>query len=510
MEISVAKLNALRGGNSQPETYTQYNGSGYPLEMVDANNSITHYQYDLRNRLTAVTLAVGTNVEATTAYGYDNVGNLISITQANGVVTYYDYDKAYRLTDIRDSDGNKIHLTLDKAGNIKSQTIEDPSGTLRYSQTQNYDQLSRLKATLGNDGQVQNLDYDANDNRKTLTDSYDRSTEQVYDALDRITQVTARDTGTTGFDYDAQDRLTRVTDPRGLTTEYQYNAFGDLVRQISPDTGTTKYNYDSAGNRVLQKDARGQVITYRYDQLNRLTHIFHSGASAEDIRYVYDLGQRRLGRLYRVFDASGVTEYSYDKLGRPNQILVTRDGVGYLTEYRFDLAGNIQRIYYPSGRIVDYTLDAQARPQKVTTKKADGEPVEQVARNISYLPFGPMSGYKYGNNINHSLAYDPDYRLTGLVSQGTSTVLNRSYDYDLNNNVEWIDDQAHSAHSQLFGYDEEDRLTSASGGYGSLSYGYDQVGNRTSSQHTDTTTAAETYFTTTSATGSTASPARAP
>ncbi|PLX47424.1 MAG: hypothetical protein C0613_14215 [Desulfobulbaceae bacterium] len=57
-------------------------------------------------------------------------------------------------------------------------------------------------------------------------------------------------------------------------------------------------------------------------------------------------------------------------------------------------------------------------------------------------------------------------------------VIDRSYQYDLNSNITGIADNLATAKSQTYGYDSVNRLTSAAGSYGNLSYVYDSVGNR--------------------------------
>src|SRR5690606_18499624 len=119
------------------------------------------------------------------------------------------------------------------------------------------------------------------------------------------------------------DHLTKVIDPKGLETGYTYNAFGDLLQLDSPDTGTTTYTYDSAGNRTGQVDARGQASSYAYDALNRLTGISYAGAADQNVAYVYDTVQPAcdtgetyaIGRLSAMADASGSTQYCYDRFG---------------------------------------------------------------------------------------------------------------------------------------------------------------------------------------------------
>jgi len=56
-------------------------------------------------------------------------------------------------------------------------------------------------------------------------------------------------------------------------------------------------------------------------------------------------------------------------------------------------------------------------------------------------------------------------------------------------NINSITDQIDPAKSQSFGFDDLNRLTSASGIYGSIGYTYDKVGNRltrTENGQTDT------------------------
>jgi RHS repeat-associated protein len=58
---------------------------------------------------------------------------------------------------------------------------------------------------------------------------------------------------------------------------------------------------------------------------------------------------------------------------------------------------------------------------------------------------------------------------------------NLSYGYDAAGNITGITDNYQSARSQTLGYDNLNRLNSASGAYGSLSFTYDGVGNRATS-----------------------------
>ncbi|MET0043070.1 MAG: hypothetical protein ABW100_06080, partial [Candidatus Thiodiazotropha sp. 6PLUC3] len=59
-----------------------------------------------------------------------------------------------------------------------------------------------------------------------------------------------------------------------------------------------------------------------------------------------------------------------------------------------------------------------------------------------------------------------------------SSILYDSYGHDPVGNITDWQDLLQTARDQSFSYDELDRLTSATGAYGDLGYGYDAVGNR--------------------------------
>ena len=468
-------INAL----GQETLYTSYDPSGYLLSMTDPNGVITDYTYDLRQRMTSYTVAAGTSLAATTTLEYDLVGNLTAVIQPNGARIDYEYDAAHRLVAMEDGLGNRMEYTLDLAGNITQQELRDPSGTLTSTQTMIYDELSRLIETIGADAQTTGYEYDANDNLVETEDGYLNPTSRTVDALNRVVEETDRDFNTSSFTYDTEDRLTSVTDQRGLTTHYSYNAYGDLIEQNSPDTGVTTFIYDRASNLTQRTDARGEVTNYTYDALNRLLTVTYATSVGENVAYTYDQGSQGIGRLTQIQDESGQTNYSYNALGNLINKTTQLDGVSYTTSYDYDLAGNLTQITYPSGRLLNFGLDALGRIDTITTREFAASAGETVVQSVNYLPFGPVENYTYGNGISQNMSYDQDYRVSSIVSQGSNGVLDRFYQYDFNNNIIDIFDYEDNSKGQDFTYDILDRLTSADGAYGIIDYEYDPVGNRT-------------------------------
>jgi len=464
------------------------NGRGLPTSIEDPNGITSDLTYDARGRLLTRTVNPGAG-EAVTTFTYDAVGQITKITLPDGSELNYAYDDAQRLTKVSNLDGEEIVYTLDLMGNITKEEIKDAGGTLKKTQTRTFDELGRMLKSIGAGTQETAFSYNKNDDLKTVTDPKSNVTTNAYDALNRLITVTDALTNDADTAYDAADNLTGVTDQRSLTTSYVHNGFGDVIRRTSPDTGITDYEYDKAANVTKKTDARGVVVNYAYDDASRITTKTFPASTSENVTYTYDDvtgGNYGKGRLTKIEDASGSTSYVYDARG--NVITETRviGAQSYVTSYVYDSADNLTQMTYPSGRIVTYLRDRLGRVAYVTTKKTGSDPEQFLASNIQYLPFGPISSITYGNGQRATLSYDQDYRITGIdTTDGTTTVQDLSYTYDLASNISGITDTLDTARNQTLDYDVLHRLTDATGVYGDIDYVYDAVGNRTSRVVTD-------------------------
>jgi RHS repeat-associated protein len=443
-------------------TYNTYNAHGQPLTITDPNGVVTTLTYDLRQWLK--TRAVGTEV---TSFDYWPTGLLKKATLPDGSYLEYAYDAAHRLTDINDSEGNRIHYTLDAMGNRTAEEVYDSSNALTQTRTRVFDTLNRLHKEIGAAGGTSvttTFGYDNNGNQTNIDAPMGRSTHQGYDELNRLTSVTDPAGGITQYGYNALDQLISVTDPRNKVTSYQYNALGDLIEQTSPDTGTAINMYDSGGNLKTRTDARGKTGTYGYDARNRVTSVTYPD---QTIGYVYDSGTNQKGRLTQVTDNSGSTSWTYDAQGR---VLSRQQTMGSVTKtlgYGYDSAGRLETLTLPSGNTITYGYAAG----KVTSLTLNGSTT--ILSNVLYQPFGPTTGWTWGNNTFAIREYDLDGKIIDLDSAGLKT-----YGYDDAFRITSITDSTDPSLSHSYGYDLLDRLTSATGASLNQSWTYDANGNR--------------------------------
>jgi YD repeat-containing protein len=250
--------------------------------------------------------------------------------------------------------------------------------------------------------------------------------------------------------------LISVTDPRGRATLYTYDGLGDVIRLDSPDTGVTVYEHNAAAELIRATDARGVVTEYAYDALDRVTAKTFPASPTDNVLYEYDdaaPGNRGIGRLRRITDKSGSTEFTYDVRGNVVSATRTIGGRIYVTRYAYDLADRLASVTYPSGRIIDYQRDQLGRVSSLYLRNGTSAAPIALASSLNYRPFGPLESLIYGNGVTLTLSYDQDYRLTAIETAGSTAVQDLGYGYDDAGNIVNIADALDLARQQTFQYD---------------------------------------------------------
>lgn len=447
-------------------TFNTYDLHGRPTRITDPNGLVTNLAYDLRGRL--LSTQVGSE---TTAFAYYPTGLLRRVTLSDNSYLEYTYNAAHLLTGISDGEGNRVEMTPHISG--EGWTVEnmyDPSGVLSRARSRVYNSLNQLTQDIGAANQTTIFSYDDTGNVDTVTDPLNRVTDNEFDELNRLMRVTDPALGVTEFEYDADDHLTRVADPRTLTTQYAFNGHGDLMQVASPDTGATQSTYDAAGNVDVRTDARNRSGDHDYDALNRLARIAYAD---QIIAFEYDQGPNALGRMTRMTDSSGSTDWTYNAQG---QVASKQQTIGSLvrsTSYGRNSAGQLTQIATPSGQIIEYGYTNN----RITSITVNGLP---LLSQVLYEPFGPTRGWTWGNGTLAARDYDTDWQLTTIDSAGRS-----SYTFFPDGAVRTRTDDNPAAFGIANGTTNytpattSNRLASSSG-VQARTYGYDAAGNTTS------------------------------
>ncbi|MFP5407658.1 MAG: RHS repeat-associated core domain-containing protein [Gammaproteobacteria bacterium] len=160
-----------------------------------------------------------------------------------------------------------------------------------------------------------------------------------------------------------------LTLPTGAVHAERIDDFGRIVQQTSPERGTRTARYDAAGRTLEVRDAV-RVMTARYDAAGRILERRHrnlTDGQERQVRYTWQGIQ-----LIRIDDAEQITEYAYDDNARRISERVSlkphdkgqADAV-YLTRYRYDSLGRLNRTILPEGATLSPHYDAISRITRV-------------------------------------------------------------------------------------------------------------------------------------------------
>jgi YD repeat-containing protein len=278
----------------------------------------------------------------------------------------------------------------------------------------------------------------------------------------------------TSYGYDEVGNRITQSDANQHATSYAYDQRGRRMQRNLPLGQTESYTYDGNGNVATRTDFNGRTTTYSYDAGNRLLtkaadpYFVNNHIGAAAVTYTYD----RFGQRSTMTDAAGTTSWTqYDCRGRVQQM--GGPAGGYF--YNYDLAGNLTQIGNTK-----YTYDALNRLSTVTAQVGGGFP---TVAGYGYDNVGNLATVTYANGVVHSYSYDNRNRLNNLgVATGSANLFGYAYTVDAAGHRTNVTEQSGRAVS--YSYDDLYRLTNetiagdSSGMNGSVTYGYDSVGNR--------------------------------
>lgn len=481
----------VTNGLGHVTSYANYDANGRPGQMTDANNIVTQFTYDTLGRMLTLSVrAPGTSTaHATTTFEYDREGRVTGITRPATAKLTMTYDLAGRLLSVAAPTGEAISYTYDAMRNVTRTRVTNAGGAQRSQIDRTFDELGRLLTETMGIGRTHRWAYDAEGNPTRYTSARNFATDSAFDGLARLVSAVMPDTGTSANAFNQNDDLTSHSDAVAVTTTMTHNGFGEVIQEVSPDRGTSTYTYNSGGDMLSATDGRGRRVDYTYDILGRVLTRTPNGLTAQRVTYTFDTatiaGSYRIGRLSRIVDGSGSTNFKYDHRGNVlTQAQVIAGSSTMNTTYLYDLADRVTRITYPSGRWVNYARDAQGRVLTVTTRAAGATTTTTLLSAAVYEPFGSLTSATLGNTQRFAQIWDTTGRRTARrwrASNNTTNIWSVGYGYDADDNISTITDVVDASRSLAFQYDSVDRLTRVDMQAGAVrreDYSFDTNGNR--------------------------------
>ncbi|MFH1715146.1 MAG: SpvB/TcaC N-terminal domain-containing protein, partial [Elusimicrobiota bacterium] len=486
-------ISAASNGLNHTEHYT-YNEAGQVLTYTDANNKVTSSEYDNYSNIIKIIGHKDCSEYPTTTYEY-----FIYQAPPHRIVTTQRVNHG-------EADILKVFTFIDGLGRTCQTKGPASSNKQVISDIVKYNLRGGVERSYVPYTSVYSEEYTAPDYNKP-------SSLNIYDELGRIIQITQPD-GTTikkiysnwnetildgknvAKDYikDVYGRIREVHEHNTgeeYITKYEYNALGNLIKLINDKGDITTINYDSLGrkvsmqdsvmgdwhyayninnNLVAQTDNKNQTIEMNYDRLGRI--ILKTYPNNSNIAYEYDNGNNGIGRLTRVTDLSGTTDFSYDELGRNISKARTINGVAgtKTTSNEYDALGRPTKLVYPDNDFINYKYETGV----LKSIKNSADTLSYAVLTYDEQAVGKLSSIEYGNGIVTNYTYKPNNFLLGSLTT-SNNVQYYSYEYDPIGNITQINENG--IIKQRYTYDDLSRLTRAEGDYGAKEYIYDSIGN---------------------------------
>ncbi|WP_206919910.1 RHS repeat-associated core domain-containing protein [Alicyclobacillus suci] len=433
------------------ESQYSYDSEGNNTSVTDANGNLMKMLYDSDNQLTGQTYANGLNV----SYTYDGDGNItkVSETSADGSTTNTlaqdVFNSLNQLTSSTDALGHTTKYTYDADGQLSSTTL--PDGHVLAS---TYDSAGNQTAQSVDGTTVNQWTYDANNNMTSIQ-SGDSKTSYMLDGDGNVTGQ-QDNVGSQNFSYNADGKMLTSTLSIGSTssnTSYQYNTQDDLV-SLATGIASAHLGYNEADQLASMYFGNGVSTSYNYDGSQRVQSVVITGPNGTigAFKYAYDND----GNIVSVTDMkSGKTlsSYTYDDM---NRLLTETDASGQVTQYTYDLHGNITKKTVGS-TTTTYSYDngdeLTAVNGQTYTYNADGELTNDGKYAYKWNSLGeltevddastgsPVATYTYdalGRRVSETVSgqttqfyYQGQSTLVAYETDSSGTLL-RSYTYNQN------------------------------------------------------------------------------
>ncbi|MEK7396765.1 MAG: RHS repeat-associated core domain-containing protein, partial [Candidatus Poribacteria bacterium] len=342
--------------------------------------------------------------------------------------------------------------------------------------------------------------YDENSNLKQIKDANANMTAYAYDDFDRLASIVYADNSKEEYTYDANSNLVSKKSPKGQTVYYEYDALNRLNEKgLSPKgavpSSVITYTCDNGSRLIDVKDSIG-TLHYDYDPINRITQVAYP--DAKSVSYAYDNNSNRVKLTYP--DATYIT-YEYDQLNRLTAI--KGQDAQAISQYTYDALSRRTQLDYANNTQTTYAYDDINRLVNLTNKVKTGADIsawaytyDKASNRKTMLAKDGTHNYTYDNNYQLKVAdYPAGFSFPDIafnydsVGNRASTIDTATTNYTANNLNQYSKVgtavYTYDANGSLtqdstftYGYDYENRLTSAVKTGATTAYKYDAFGRR--------------------------------
>jgi RHS repeat-associated protein len=425
---------------------------------------------------------------------YDFAGRLVGETLPHTLdatevpVERYRYDGLHRLTDVQHADGSSVkyqHASVASLGADYRHWLRELNCTWIAEDRRAYtgcpveiqrtiDETEREDVVVSDHtGQaIRNIDGENTANTAHFSDYH-------Y--------------GPFNLPYVAYQNRTTVNDLQNPTFQYDRDHYGRIKAVLDGDTGASTRAYNGYDELIRTEDPKQQARWFAHDALGRVTRVTDdSGVS----QWIYDQGPNALGRLSETLspptsdnpDGQRIS-YTYEPFAAgTNRGLLQRidhfiDGASYPVDIDYDGLGRTRNVHYPNpggGQPVVARYQYDSAGTMTGVQEVGSGTVRSVWQINEAYQGQFIQKETFGNGASTTYGYDPARRWLQTIDTelGSGTLQNLGYSHYDNGQVS---DLTRSGVTTHYDYDPLNRLKTvtdfAVGTEEITDYTYDRYGN---------------------------------
>ncbi len=504
------RLRSTTSPNNVVEQY-RYDPFGRIAQKVFGDGSSHSWVYSERTDGRPASVTATLPYKVTEVRTLDGAGQVVRIATSwpsqRAIVESFDYDFAGRLTrhDYPDAEG----------------------AAARFSSEFAYDALGRRVRASEQDGRTTIVCFDKL--QQIIVHPWGRQQVIISDARGDTQEIREID-GSGGncnvaggtyasvrADRDAVGRIIARWNGQMLQTRYRYATSGVLLSEDDADRGTTTFAYGKAGELTARTLGDGRSVFFSYDTSGRMIQKDLNArkviGSGDYILHYDGAFSNAKGRLRSVESRFASATYEYDVLGRLAQTTHQIGPKKYRVASQYDAMNRVTKESFPDGIDLTYRFDG-LRLTSVSGSRGF------AATFADYTTLGDARRQTLGravlmrsfNGLPGARCATPNYRLCDLevLDPAGAKLLSLGYGYDVAGNVTTVaavsavapedPTSTPAVVSATFGFDTQDRLTSAMLTSGAVAYGQNprgqpnlEVGNLAQFQYPTVRLAAATH-----------------
>jgi RHS repeat-associated protein len=427
-----------------------------------------------------------------TAIAYMTNGLLSSITNANSHSASFYYNSYGYMTSVVPQLGPVVAFGVNQLGFTTNVTLPGDSGPRTISLDRN--ELGWVNKVTYPNSQYATLSRDAYGNVTNYVDIAGRTSRFTWlpgGILSSVSCQLGATYLTTSLTRDNQMNTLKITDAKGRSVETYVLDVQDRATSVTNlENQTMSVNY-GLGNFIKSITRFDQtVVTNTFDSNGWITKRVFPGIT-NNFTYLKN------GLMRTATNTTCLVSNTWDFANRltNSRVIIAGSAVTSTVSYTYFPAGQMSNVVSKAGTNT-YTLDAAERLSTLTARRS------QIASPLTFnYSFNTNNGLvsavtSTNSGLNVSYNFDIMDRITGITWKNAASNVVKSFAYQYNNASMITNILLEDGSSLAYSYDDLDRLTSETtvtrpGWQGSttstVSYAYDEVGNRLAKTNGGTT-----------------------